>query len=111
MGLSGKEIAILAVALAVVILLFYVVYKGTTAKVNTKFAGAEVGVELAGSPAPPVSPVSPVSPEDSGRAKEPQVGGDISHNRVLEKAQLSGNQQIHLGHNLGMPNSESKRES
>jgi hypothetical protein len=101
MELSGKEVAILGVTLAIVVLLFYVVYKSSTAKVNAKFAGAEVGVELVGSPAPPVLPVAP---EDSAPARELQGAGDISHNRILEKASLTGNQQIHVGHNLGTPN-------
>lgn len=102
MELSGQNVTIIVVALAVVALLFYALYKGRTAKLTSKLAGNEIGVELAGMAQPPEVP---------GEVKGATSVGNIEHNKLLEEARLRGNQQIHVGHNVGTPAPQPKPES
>jgi hypothetical protein len=94
MKLSGQNVTIIVVALALVALLLYALYKGRNARVMSKFGGNEIGVELGGAPTSAASEGAPGTRAAAGF-------GDISHNALLENAKLRGNQQIHVGHEVG----------
>ena len=106
MELSGQNVTIIVVALALVALLLYALYKGRNAKVTSRFGGNEIGVELGGAPTSTASEGAPAARAAAGF-------GHISHNALLQNAKLSGNQQIHVGHDVGTssPPQSGKKDS
>lgn len=94
MELSGQNLTIIVVTLAVVALLFYVVAKGRNAKVSSKFGGNELGVEVS----------SPSQSADAAPKTVPQAAasvGNISQIDVQRGATIKGPQSVHIGHNVG----------
>jgi hypothetical protein len=107
MELSGQNITIIVVTLAVVALLFYVVAKGRNAKVSSRFGGNEVGVEVS-SPSQTADAVPKAAPP------APTSLGNISQVEVQRNATIKGPQSVHVGHNVGASGSaepSTKRDS